>query len=67
MRKSTLPRIASGLETNTSGRVVVERRSLGYVFQDATLLPWRTVAKNVELLAELQGVSKAERQRTVGA
>jgi NitT/TauT family transport system ATP-binding protein len=65
--KSTLLRIASGLEACTSGTVVVERRSLGYVFQDATLLPWRTVAKNVELLAELQGVSKAERQRTVAA
>jgi len=65
--KSTLLRIASGLETNTSGTVVVERRSLGYVFQDATLLPWRTVAKNVELLAELQGVSKAERQQAVVA
>jgi NitT/TauT family transport system ATP-binding protein len=65
--KSTLLRIASGLEACTSGTVVVERRSLGYVFQDATLLPWRTVAKNVELLAELQGVSKAQRQRTVAA
>ena len=37
------------------------RKSLGYVFQDATLLPWRTVGKNIELLAELQGVDKAER------
>jgi NitT/TauT family transport system ATP-binding protein len=65
--KSTLLRIASGLESNTSGSVVLERRSLGYVFQDATLLPWRTVAKNVELLAELQAVPKAERQRAVAA
>src|SRR5262245_18918847 len=44
--KSTLLRIASGLVSITSGSVVVDRRSLGYVFQDATLLPWRTVAKN---------------------
>ena len=29
--------------------------SLGYVFQDATLLQWRTVQRNVELLAELEG------------
>jgi NitT/TauT family transport system ATP-binding protein len=65
--KSTLLRIASGLETNTGGTVFVLRKGLGYVFQDATLLPWRTVAKNVELLAELQGVPKQERQRAVAA
>ena len=31
------------------------------MFQDATLLPWRTVQQNVELLAELRGIDKAER------
>ena len=31
-------------------------RSLGYVFQDATLLQWRTVRRNVELFAELEGM-----------
>ena len=36
--------------------------SIGYVFQDATLLPWRTVQRNVELNAELQGMPKAERE-----
>ncbi len=60
--KSTLLRIASGLTTQTSGTVVVDRSSLGYVFQDATLLPWRTVSGNVELLAELDGMAKAERR-----
>jgi NitT/TauT family transport system ATP-binding protein len=59
--KSTLLRIASGLETNTAGSVAVNRRSLGYVFQDATLLPWRTVRRNIELLAELQGVARTQR------
>jgi NitT/TauT family transport system ATP-binding protein len=59
--KSTLLRIASGLETNTGGAVSVNRSSLGYVFQDATLLPWRTVRRNIELLAELQGVNRGER------
>ncbi len=59
--KSTLLKIASDLISNTSGDVEVDRDSLGYTFQDATLLPWRTVKKNVELLLELHGVSKAER------
>jgi NitT/TauT family transport system ATP-binding protein len=60
--KSTLLRIASGLEQNTGGSVTIDRASIGYVFQDATLLPWRTVEKNVELNAELQGMAKAERK-----
>ena len=59
--KSTLLRIASGLERGFSGVCEVDRDSIGYVFQDATLLPWRTVRRNVELNAELHGVSKSER------
>jgi NitT/TauT family transport system ATP-binding protein len=61
--KSTLLRIASGLNPATSGSVTVDRSSLGYVFQDATLLQWRNVLRNVELMAELEGVPKAERRR----
>lgn len=61
--KSTLLRIASGLETQTQGSCAVDRDSIGYVFQDATLLPWRTVQRNIELLAELHGETKAECQR----
>ncbi len=60
--KSTLLRIASGLETNAGGTVTIDRSSIGYVFQDATLLPWRTVERNIELNAELQGMPKAERR-----
>ena len=59
--KSTLLRIASGLTPHTSGVCEVDRDSIGYVFQDATLLPWRTVQRNVELNAELHGMPKAER------
>jgi NitT/TauT family transport system ATP-binding protein len=61
--KSTLLRIASGLTERTSGICEVNRDSIGYVFQDATLLPWRTVQRNVELNAELQGVPKTERRQ----
>jgi NitT/TauT family transport system ATP-binding protein len=60
--KSTLLRIASGLEACTGGAVELDRSSIGYVFQDATLLPWRTVQKNVELNAELHGMDKATRK-----
>ncbi len=59
--KSTLLRLASGLEKASGGTTTVGTEHVGYVFQDATLLPWRTVTKNVELLAELKGVSKAAR------
>ena len=62
--KSTLLRIASGLETQTQGSCAVDRDSIGYVFQDATLLPWRSVQRNIELLAELHGETKAECQRS---
>ncbi len=61
--KSTLLRIASGLTAPTTGMVSVDRSKLGYVFQDATLLQWRNVRRNVELLAELEGMPKAERIR----
>lgn len=59
--KSTLLRIASGLQPHTAGTCEVDRSSIGYVFQDPTLLPWRTVRRNVELNAELQGVDKVTR------
>jgi NitT/TauT family transport system ATP-binding protein len=61
--KSTLLKIASGLIDATAGTVRVDRERIGYVFQDATLLPWRTVTQNVELLAELHDISRAERRR----
>lgn len=60
--KSTLLKIAAGLLDPTGGTVHVDRDRLGYVFQDATLLPFRTVMGNVELLAELHGLNKAERR-----
>lgn len=59
--KSTLLRLASRLTTPSGGRVSVAPGSLGYVFQDASLLAWRTVQGNVELLAELAGFPRAHR------
>ncbi len=61
--KSTVLRLASGLLEGASGTITVADENLGYVFQDPTLLPWRTVRRNVELFAELCGVAKPERAR----
>ena len=61
--KSTLLRIAAGLEQPTGGSVRVPTDHIAYVFQDPTLLPWRSVQGNVELLSELRGLPKEERQR----
>ena len=62
--KSTLLKIASGLLKQTAGDVVVDRSNVGYVFQDATLFPWRTVRKNVGLLMELHKTPRADRAKT---
>jgi NitT/TauT family transport system ATP-binding protein len=64
--KSTALRLAAGLEEPTSGRLVVDVGSAGphpvaFVFQEATLLPWRRVAANVALPLELRGASGADR------
>ena len=66
--KSTLLRLVAGLAKPTAGNV--ERPgidetpgSVGFVFQDAHLLPWRTVRRNIELLLEIQNISGEERRR----
>jgi NitT/TauT family transport system ATP-binding protein len=61
--KSTLLRLAAGFERPSRGGVTTSGQSVGYVFQDATLLPWRSVRHNVELPAQLGGLSPDERRR----
>ncbi|OCB50934.1 ABC transporter ATP-binding protein [Mycobacterium vulneris] len=66
--KSTLLRMAAGLERPTAGSVALDTDSVGFIFQEPTLLPWRTVRANVELCAELDGMSKAQtKQRAAEA
>ena len=55
--KSTLLRMASGLIAHTSGSIT-RTGTVQFVFQDSTLLPWRTVRKNVALNLELQKVDQ---------
>lgn len=66
--KTTLLRIMGQLEDATVGAVTIESPSgndhestIGFVFQEATLMPWRTSAENVALPLELAGVPKQER------
>lgn len=74
--KSTLLRFISGLEKPQTGSIQIAsdtdeadhaRRKLAFVFQDAHLLPWRSVLDNVALPLELGGTSRAEaRERARG-
>src|SRR3954451_8262576 len=75
--KSTLLRIVAGLSAPTSGRCElnlggagqgVPAGRIGFVFQDPTLMPWSTVAGNVELPFRIAGrVGAAERDRAEAA
>lgn len=70
--KSTLLRLVSGLTTPTSGSITVNgmppanaRQLMSFIFQDATLLPWRTVEQNVGLGLELEHVARPVREEKV--
>ena len=53
--KSTLLRLAAGLERPDRGRVLVRARRLSYVFQEPRLLPWFSALDNVALAARARG------------
>ncbi len=70
--KSTLLKLASGLSPASEGQVQVNgmtpenaRELMGFIFQDATLLPWRTVEENVGLGLELEYSARALRKQRV--
>ncbi|MDE1173846.1 MAG: ABC transporter ATP-binding protein [Parvibaculaceae bacterium] len=60
--KSTLLRIAAGLTRASEGEVRwqdgARPANLGFVFQDATLMPWARVFDNVWLPLKLQGIAR---------
>jgi len=68
--KSTLIRILAGLESHTSGDVLLDGkpvtgpgRDRGMVFQGYTLFPWLSVRKNVMFGLEMNGMSASEAGR----
>jgi len=67
--KTTLLRILAGLIKPTSGSFTFgrgEQPSIGMVFQQATLMPWRTVIENIKLPLEVKGMDeKTARQKTL--
>lgn len=63
--KSTLLRILAGLLPATGGEVFYQgkplvgpRRGVGFVFQKANLMPWRTVLENILLPLEIEQVAR---------
>jgi NitT/TauT family transport system ATP-binding protein len=60
--KSTALRMIAGLTAPTTGAVEWKdgRPELGFVFQEPTLMPWRTVWGNVYLPLRVAGISRAE-------
>ncbi|HEY66109.1 MAG TPA: ABC transporter ATP-binding protein [Caldilineae bacterium] len=72
--KTTLLRVLGGLVPPTRGRILLggepvtaPRRRIGFVFQRANLMPWRTVLRNVTLPLEIAGVSRAEAEERARA
>ena len=66
--KTTLLRIIQGLVRLDTGTILVDGASVtrpgrdrGFVFQQASLLPWRSAKENVQFGLELQGIPKRER------
>lgn len=78
--KSTLVRMINGLDTPTSGELLLDgqnivgmsekklrgiRRNIGMIFQQFNLMNSRTAAGNIEYPLQLQGIGKRERQQRV--
>ncbi|MEE3258855.1 MAG: ABC transporter ATP-binding protein [Candidatus Latescibacterota bacterium] len=69
--KSTFLRLVAGLDEPTGGALTVDGRTprearrdlldLAFVFQDPTLLPWRSVEDNIALPLELRGETDPDR------
>lgn len=72
--KSTILKLIAGLANPTNGTIRVDgmtplnaRETISFVFQDATLLPWRTVKQNIGLGLELEHAPNARREKEIAA
>jgi NitT/TauT family transport system ATP-binding protein len=72
--KSTILKLVAGLTPVSEGELTVDgmtpvnaREIVSFIFQDATLLPWRPVEENVGLRLELEHVAKDRRREKVAA
>src|ERR1051326_7308921 len=71
--KSTLLRMIAGLDRPDTGTLRWDSGlapapgDIGFVFQDATLLPWATVEDNVWLPARLRGIGKDTARENIAA
>jgi NitT/TauT family transport system ATP-binding protein len=70
--KSTLLRVLAGLRPVSGGTVTMNgervdgpQERVGLVFQDANLMPWRTVTENISLPLEVAGVESQRRTRSL--
>ena len=64
--KSTLLKLLAGLSAPSAGSIAIggrtpkqARDAISFIFQDATLLPWRTVEANIALALEFEGLPRA--------
>ena len=69
--KTTLLRIIAGLEKASAGRVLLDgdeliqgSETIGLVFQEYALFPWRTTLQNIEMGLEIKGVDREKRRLT---
>jgi NitT/TauT family transport system ATP-binding protein len=72
--KSTLLKMIAGLSAISGGSIQIDgmiplhaREITSFVFQDPTLLPWRTVAGNVALALEFEGVARSRRNARIAS
>ncbi|MDD1701706.1 MAG: ABC transporter ATP-binding protein [Methanoregula sp.] len=69
--KTTLLRLIAGLDTARTGSIVLDgdeiqgpSPKIGFVFQEYSLFPWRTVIDNIAFGLEMKGVPRDERYKT---
>jgi NitT/TauT family transport system ATP-binding protein len=63
--KSTLLKLLAGLSSLSGGSIRIDgmspraaREFISFIFQDSTLLPWRTVSANIALALEFEGMPR---------